>query len=167
MIEDPGNINDNSINHFLEKECMPFCKLYGRESENMIACSICFTKHHYECVGIHNKNEITILWNCPLCRKIPGTVREISTRTSRLESIIDEQTMMITELLRIVRKLDNDDEHSKLFNLDKINHKQITSNKDVPDLLIGSSILKEFASKEKSFKLSQKVVLKLMKLPLH
>jgi hypothetical protein len=67
---------------------------------------------------------------------------------------------MITELLRIVRKLDKDDEHSELFNIINMNRDKRQSlelnQTNLSDLLIGSSILKEFASKDKKLQIKSK-----------
>ena len=43
---------------------------------------------------------------------MPTVVRDLSSRISFLEQTNTEHTLMVTELLRIVRKFDTDDEHA-------------------------------------------------------
>ena len=134
-----------------EKICMPFCKYSGAETENMICYCLCHQWHHYNCVNIKDAEDIPTIWNCPLCRRMPTVVRDLSSRISFLEQTNTEQTLMITELLRIVRKFDNNDEHAeltKICNTGNLRSKTPKSvEKDLPELLLGSSILKETSSK--------------------
>jgi lysophospholipase L1-like esterase len=141
-----------------EKQCMPFCRYYGDVSEEMICCYICLKLHRYQCVNIQDSAEIPKRWNCPLCRRMPEVVRELSSRITSLEQTNIEQSLMITELLRIIRKFDMNDEQVKLI---KIGHTVETKSpstnfSNLPDLLIGSSILKETASKDKSVHIRSK-----------
>ena len=53
------------------KHCMPFCRHHGLESKSMVCCCVCLKWHHYDCVNIQNKKDISTLWNCPLCRRVP------------------------------------------------------------------------------------------------
>ena len=133
----------------LDNHCMPFCRYLGESGDKMVCCCLCQRWHHYECVNI--KKDIPVIWNCPLCRRLPSVVREISDKTVRLENVIDQQTLMITELLRIIRKFDANDELTKLATIGPTKTGATpTSQKsnNLPDLLIGSSIIKETASKK-------------------
>ena len=135
----------------LDNHCMPFCRYLGESGDKMVCCCLCQRWHHYECVNIKKDKDIPVIWNCPLCRSV---VREISDKTVRLENVIDQQTLMITELLRIIRKFDANDELTKLATIGPTKTGVTpTSQKsnNLPDLLIGSSIIKETASKDKMF----------------
>ena len=153
--------------------CIRDCKHEHSNTGDMIRCCLCYQWCHENCVNFDPKYDTAAWWLCRDCRgsskriavleqnvlTLSNTVQELATVNAQLVHTNDQ-------LLSEIRKL-NSDQKARFDTLNKnvCNCESSTSapNSDKPDLLIGSSILRDLVSNNKKVLwLSRMVGVKLM-----
>ena len=132
--------------------CIVNCK-HGRDGniDEMIRCCLCYLWCHEDCVDIDPKYDTPSLWLCHGCRGTSSRILTLEQTVLTLVNKLEEFTMVSKELVstneqlaREIRKL-NSEQQARLDIVNKTMHTHNPGTKGTvrPDLLIGSSILRD------------------------
>ena len=136
--------------------CIRDSKHEHSNTGDMIRCCLCYQWCHEDCVNFDPKYDTAAWWLCRNCRRSSKRIAVLEQNVLTLSNTVQELATVNAQLVRTndqllseIRKL-NSDQKARFDTLNKnvCNCESSTSapNSDKPDLLIGSSILRDLVS---------------------
>ena len=138
--------------------CITDCKHDNSNVGDMIRCCLCYQWCHEDCVNFDSKYDTSAWWLCHNCRgtnkriaTLEQTVSTLSNTVEQLATVNAQLPRTNEQLISEIRKLSTNQEarfDSLNRNLCDCKSSTSDSNSNKPDLLIGSSILRDLVSND-------------------
>ena len=138
--------------------CIADCKHNNTNVGDMIRCCLCYQWCHEDCVNFDSKYDTSAWWLCHNCRGTNKRIATLEQTVSMLSNTVEQLATVNAQLARTneqliseIRKLSTNQEarfDSLSRNLCDCKSSTSDSNSIKPDLLIGSSILRDLVSND-------------------